>query len=319
MPAKSQANPMEAKPPHSAAGNGISSRELDSLSSLVSPPHICVRITELLANPRAEAREIGSVIAQDPSLTARLLRVVNSPFYGFRSRIDSVTRAVALVGHGAVHNLAVAVSAVKSFSEIPNDLVNMDTFWRHGVYCGLIARACATHAPIPQPERLFVAGLLHDLGSLVLYQSRPEACRETLLIADGDEAVLYQAEIEAFGFSHADLGGRLMVRWGLPAALADAVAYHHAPAAAEVAPFEAAILHIAEALANRSRIGAFSEQSRGEATVDDIAWLVLGATDPEALSESLIAQADERFLDTVQLLTPPRSAPPATRTGTARS
>lgn len=300
---------MDANPRHSPAQDGISARELDSLSALVSPPHICVRITELLANPRADAREIGAVIAQDPSLTARLLRVVNSPFYGFRARVDSVARAVALVGHGAVHNLAVAVSAVKSFSNIPNDLVNMDTFWRHGVYCALIARACAARVRAPQPERLFVAGLLHDLGSLVLYQSRPEACRETLLIADGDEGVLYQAETEAFGFTHADLGGRLMTRWGLPAALADAVACHHAPASAELAPLEAAVLHLAEALANRSRIGAFSEQARGEAAIDPAAWIGLRVADPDAFADSLIAEADEHFMETVQLLNPPRTTP----------
>lgn len=288
--------------------NGLSARELDSLSVLVSPPHICVRITELLGNPRTNARAVGEVIAQDPSLTARLLKLVNSSFYGYRSRIDTVSRAVAVVGNVAVHNLAIAVSAVKSFSDIPNDLVNMDTFWRHGVYCGLIARACGNRVRVLHPERLFVGGLLHDLGSLVLYQTRPDACRETLLIAGGDEAVLYQAELEAFGFSHAELGGKLMAHWGLPETLADAVACHHAPSNARTAPLEAAILHVAEALANRSQIGAFTEHPSEQTALDETAWATIGVRDPEALAEELIREAGQHFMETVSLVCPPRRA-----------
>jgi len=286
----------------------LSARELEGLSALVSPPHICVRITELLASPRSNARAIGEVIAQDPSLTARLLRLVNSSFYGCRARIDTVSRAVAVVGHTVLHNLAIAVSAVKSFSAIPNDLVNMDTFWRHGVYCGLIAKACGVRVRVLHPERLFVAGLLHDLGSLVLYQTRPDACRETLLIAAGDEAVLHQAELEAFGFSHADLGGRLLNHWGLPEALGDAVACHHAPANARIAPMEAAILYVAEALANRSQIGAFTEHASAETAIEEGAWTTIGVRDPAALAEDLISEAGEHFMETVSLICRPRNA-----------
>lgn len=293
--------------------SGLSARELDSLSVLVSPPHICVRITELLGNPRTNARAVGEVIAQDPSLTARLLKLVNSSFYGYRSRVDTVSRAVAVVGNVAVHNLAIAVSAVKSFSDIPNDLVNMDTFWRHGVHCGLIARACGNRVRVLHPERLFVGGLLHDLGSLVLYQTRPDACRETLLIAAGDEAVLYQAELEAFGFSHAELGGRLMTHWGLPEALADAVACHHAPSNAQTAPLEAAILHVAEALANRSQIGAFTEHPSEQTALDETAWATIGVRDPETLAEELIREAGQHFMETVSLVCPPRRAAAGSR------
>lgn len=285
--------------------DGLSARELDTLSVLVSPPHICVRITELLGSPRSNARAVGEVIAQDPSLTARLLRLVNSSFYGYRSRIDTVSRAVAMVGNVVVHNLAIAVSAVKSFSDIPNDLVNMDTFWRHGVYCGLIARACGRRVGVLHPERLFVGGLLHDLGSLVLYQTRPDACRETLLIAAGDETVLYQAELEAFGFSHAELGGKLTTHWGLPDTLSDAVACHHAPSTARLAPLEAAILHVAEALANRSRIGAFTEYPAEQTGLEETAWATIGLPDPETASEELILEADQHFLETVSLVCPP--------------
>jgi HD-like signal output (HDOD) protein len=278
--------------------------EVEALSALVSPPHICLRVAELVASPDSSARAIGEVIGQDPSLTARLLRLVNSSFYGYRAPIDSVARAVAVVGHRAVHTLAVAVSAVKSFSDIPNDLVNMDTFWRHGVYCGLIARDLAGRLHSLQTERLFVAGLLHDIGSLILYRSRPDASREVLLVAGGDEALVHQAELETLGFSHAGLGGRLLARWGLPDVVCEAVACHHTPGEARVAPAEAAILHVAEALANRSRIGAFSEDAAAQSPIDPLAWEVLGIPVPDELGDALITEAGQRFLDTASLVCP---------------
>jgi HD-like signal output (HDOD) protein len=158
---------------------------------------------------------------------------------------------------------------------------------------------------VPHPERLFVAGLLHDLGSLVLYQSRADACRDHLLVAAGDEQALWQVETEAFGFSHAELGGRLLARWGLPEAITDAIACHHAPASARVAPFEAAVLHVAEALANRSGVGAFSEQAGESGQVDEDTWRTLGIRDPDALGAELLAEASEHFIETARLVCPP--------------
>jgi HD-like signal output (HDOD) protein len=274
---------------------------------LVSPPDICVKVFELLGDPNTSIGQIGEVIIRDPNLTARLLKLVNSSFYNFSSRIDTVSRAITVIGIRELYNLLVAVSAVKSFSRIPNTLVNMDVFWRHSIYCGLISRILAARCHVLHPERLFIAGLLHDIGSLVLYHRMPEASMELLMTADGNEDVLHQAEIERFGFSHAHLGGLLLNMWQLPLPLQDAVRHHHSPALATQSGLDAAIIHVADALANHSEIGAYCEDTAPDVRVDPSAWRVIDAnTDSPAEQdiEGIIGEAGLQFAETATLLMP---------------
>jgi HD-like signal output (HDOD) protein len=278
------------------------SQMVDAVKGLVSPPDVCTRVLHLVRSPDATAREIGEVISRDPSLTARLLRIVNSPFYGVRKRVDTVSRAVAIVGGRELYSLVVAVSAAATFMRIPNDLVNMDTFWRHSVFCGLISRNLAKRCRVLHPERLFVAGLLHDIGSLVIYNRQPEKARELLDGAQGDEGRLYGLEMEALGFSHAHLGGLLMASWSLPDALQEAVLWHHQPEHAKESPLEAAIVHVAEKLANRSEIGAFCEAPTESAGISPSVWATLKMPESELDQERLIGEAGIEFADTVSLL-----------------
>ncbi|MGE0384005.1 MAG: HDOD domain-containing protein [Gammaproteobacteria bacterium] len=269
-------------------------------AALVSPPQICLAVAELVQSPDCSLNKLGEVIIRDPNLTARLLRLVNSPFYGFSGKIDTVSRALMVVGLQELNNMVVAISAVKSFSKIANKLVNMDTFWRHGIYCGLVARLLARRNQVLHPERLFIAGLMHDLGSLVLYHRLPEISQDVLLAAAGDEEVLYQAEVEMIGFSHADLGALLMERWRLPETLQDAVRCHHAPAAARSARVEAAVLHVANVLANRSGIGGYCEHTVDANALDPAAVALLT---PETFDEvALLTEAGAQFSDTASIL-----------------
>ncbi|HFD81009.1 MAG TPA: HDOD domain-containing protein [Gammaproteobacteria bacterium] len=230
---------------------------LDDVEDLVSPPEICMQVFELIHSPNAGAREIAEVVAVDPNLTARLLRIANSSFYNFSRKIDTVSRAVSVIGTGELYQLVLSISAVKTFSGVPNELVSMETFWKHSVYTGLLARALAIRANVLHPERLFVSGLMHDLGSLLLYGQQPDAMRDLLLIAEGDEEVLYQAELERLQFSHADVAAGLMDQWQLPPELVEAIRWHHQPESAGVAAVEAHILYLADHLVNESEQGNF--------------------------------------------------------------
>ena len=275
------------------------------VAGLVSPPDVCARVFELIQSPDATINQIGEVIARDPNLTARLLRLVNSSFYNFTRKIDTVSRAVTIIGVRDLYNIVIAVSAVNSFNRLPNNIVNMDTFWRHSLYCGLIARSLAKHRHVLHPERLFVAGLLHDIGSLVLYNKMPDVMRDLLLIADGDEEVLHTAETEEFGFSHADLGGLLLRSWQLPEILQEAVSHHHTPAMAGNAAMESAIVHVASVLANRSEIGAYCEGQVRAETIDTAAWRILGLGEAGLPDEDLnvfIGEAGLQFGDTAMLI-----------------
>lgn len=275
---------------------------ITDVSSLVSPPDVCVRVFELAESQNASAQDISAVISSDPSLTARLLRLVNSSYYNFTRRIDTVTRAITIVGIRELYSLVLAVSAIRSFSNLPSALVNIDTFWRHGIFTGLLARDLARECRVLHPERLFIAGLLHDIGSLVLYAKMPEQMRDLHLVADGDEGILHQAELAELGFTHADLGGALAETWLLPEALQEAITYHHLPAYAEQAAIETAIVHLAEALANRSEIGAFCEHPNGENHIDSVVWDILKLNPEEFDETAAIGNAGLQFADTAGLL-----------------
>jgi HD-like signal output (HDOD) protein len=283
-------------------GQRLAESLVSEVSGLVSPPDVCLRVAELVQDEETTADQLGELILRDPNLTARLLRLVNSAHYGLRGRVDTVSRAITMIGLRELYHLVLAVSAVKSFSSIPNSLVNMDTFWRHSIFTGLIARGLARQAGVLHPERLFITGLLHDIGSLVLYFRLRELSCDLLTQADGDEDLLHRLEFEALGFTHADLGALMLKQWSLPEPMQDAVRMHHDPLCLDTPNVDAALLALANTLANRSQIGAFCETPREaappSAELITAAWLDAADFDEEVI----IGEAGLSFTETVSVL-----------------
>lgn len=215
---------------------------------LVSLPEVCIRVNEMLEDPRINANDIGRVISQDTGLTARLLKIVNSAFYGFPSRIETVSRAVTVIGLRELRGLVLAASAVEAFSKIPNDILNMVKFWRHSVYCGVIAQLLADKCHVLHSERLFVAGLLHDIGKLILCHRLPNEMREVANRIKHEDRPDFEIEREIFGFDHTEVGGELLKVWQMPKTLAEAVRYHHAPNEASEAIMDVCLIHIANGM-----------------------------------------------------------------------
>ena len=273
---------------------------LDDVEGLVSPPGVCLRLFELIHAPTTGVKDIAAVVGVDPNLTSRLLRLANSSFYNVARKIDTISRAVAVIGTAELYQLVLSVSAVKTFSSIPNELVKMDTFWRHSVYTGLLARALAIRINVLHPERLFVSGLMHDIGSLVLYHQRPDAMRDILLVAEGDEEVLYQAELDTFSLNHATVAGYLMEQWQLPEELIDAVTWHHQPERAEKARMEAHILYLANHMVNESEQGNFMGSPRADIQLPQALLDVIGLQEDELFFA--FEEAAEQFPATIQAL-----------------
>lgn len=237
---------------------------------LASFPRIYVRLNEVLDNPRASASHIADVISEDSGLTARLLRLVNSAFYGFPSRIETVSRAVLVVGTQQIRDLALATSVMSVFRAIPEDLVSMKSFWLHSVTTGVTARVLATYRREANVERFLVAGVLHDVGRLLIYKKLPDQAREALLRGRRTGELYSQAEREVIGFDHAAAGGALLRRWKLPASLEEAAAFHHDPGRASRFPLESALVHVADVLSH-----ALHDGDGGEGAVpplDAAAW-----------------------------------------------
>jgi len=217
---------------------------------LISLPEIYIRVSQILEDPNHNARQLGEIISHDPALTVRILRIVNSAYYSLVAKVELVSRAVSVIGEGDLHNLVLATSAVDTFKRIPNQLVDIDLFWRHSVHTGIVSRLLSRHCNILHGERLFIAGMLHDLGKLILYFKEPELSQQVLLAAADSDGQLFRSEKEIIGFTHADVGAALIEAWKLSDTLKEVIACHHTPLKAKKFRTETAIVHIANCVVN---------------------------------------------------------------------
>lgn len=242
------------------------------VSGLVTLPDVYLRISALLDDPNSSANDLVKAVGQDPAFSLRLLQVANSALYRFPSAVGTVGKAVSIIGTAQIRNLALSMSVAKSFAGLPNDLVTMDNFWRHSLYCALIARHLARVARRCDPDTLFTGGLLHDIGELVIFNRCPEQAREALLavLEDEEETPVYAAEQEILGFDHSAVGGALARQWNLPAVLEECIAHHHDIAGAIRHPREAAIVHIANCLAQLAEVGSLDLADAPD--IDPAAW-----------------------------------------------
>ncbi|PLX70604.1 MAG: phosphohydrolase [Denitrovibrio sp.] len=226
--------------------NNISAKWLiDKEVGLASFPDIYYKINEVLNSPKSSASHMADVVEKDTSLSAKLLKIVNSAFYSFPSRIDSIRRAITIIGTKELATLAVGVSAIEAFKGIPAELTNMKLFLRHSIACGVFARLLGTYLDGVSTERLFVSGLLHDVGRLVIFRSLPDHSAYSLYASISENRPLCDVEREIFGFEHAEVGSALMEKWKFPTKLVRNVRFHHADVAVELEP---SIINIADCL-----------------------------------------------------------------------
>lgn len=238
---------------------------------------------------------VAEAIGKEPDLTARLLRLGNSSFYGFSSRLTTVNEAISLIGIRQVQDLIEASSIIERFAGVSADLVSMESFWRHSLACGIGARLLAMEKRLPKPDKFFVAGLLHDVGRLVLFSQAPKAAQAVFDLYRRERLLLHEAETRVLGFNHQQIGEALLKHWQYPAPLVQAIASHHQPAASDVLSVEAAIVHVADHLVNGMQIG-----SSGERYVPPLqmkAWHSLRLS--PALLGSVIVSIDQQ-IETVQ-------------------
>jgi putative nucleotidyltransferase with HDIG domain len=189
-----------------------------------SAPPVVGQLIALMADPTVDAERIGDVLSHDPALVGELLRVANSPFYGRRGKVSNLASAIMVLGFNALRNLVIALSTrdmYGSFDGLPKAL------WEHANAVALVAAAVAKRVGMVPVEDTFAAGLLHDLGMLVLH--RTDEDRYAALIAEAqDLAALVEAERRVWGFDHSEVGAAVAVRWGLPERMVVAVgAVHH--------------------------------------------------------------------------------------------
>lgn len=271
---------------------------VQDVSTIHSLPMFYSQISEVIDHPRSSIGDVAKIISEDQGLTARILKLANSPLFGYFSKIDTITQAVTIIGVCQVRDLALALSVMDVFKGIPEDLVNMEQFWKHSIATGLAARLLATTQREANLERFFVAGILHDVGRLVMYVRVPDICLELLEESRATGRLLHLAERERFSFDHAEVGGTLLRRWKIPPSVAEPVGSHHNCAEATQYPREASILHFADIIAHALQIGNSGETLVPE--LDNAVWERLQLSC--YLLPTLVKQLDDTFAQSSSVL-----------------
>lgn len=229
-------------------------RRVEDLPTL---PKIVLKITELVNNPKSSARDLAGVITDDQVLTARLLKFVNSSFYGFPQNISTATDAIVLLGFDAIRNLLLTTSMFDLFSDKnkENEL-NREKMWDHSLGCAVAAKVIGNYIRYDNPEELFVSGLLHDIGKIVEMLFLPDDFAGVVSMVENKNILMLAAEDHVLGYTHADVGRLLAERWNLPSKLVTVIAFHHQPGLAGRFSQEAAIVHLADILCRAMNIGS---------------------------------------------------------------
>ncbi len=259
---------VEAAPDQAKA---VVDKALASIGEIATLPEITIKIIQIVEDPKSTARDLHEVIKNDPALSVKVLKVVNSAFYGLPGQVASVDRAIILLGLSAVKNIAIAASIARLFQgkRISVEFSAAD-LWRHSVAVAVAARCIAKASPHPgMPDEIFVAGLIHDIGTLVERQAYPDEFAEVIRRCSESEIDFLACEREVIGADHQAFGVGLTTKWKFPRHLRAAVGFHHCPEALSPELRNMAVLiHMADVMCCQEKLGMYLTAQREQITPD---------------------------------------------------
>lgn len=226
-------------------------KELDNIPDLPTLPNIVLKVNNLLKDQNSSIKELGKTIETDQAMVTKILRLVNSTFYGFRSKIRNIPHAIIILGFNNVRNALVSVSIIKSFSEKKGfEGFEMKDFWKHSIAVAVISKYLSEETKLDAPDDCFVAGLLHDIGKVVLSQYFTELFGLVWKSIQEDGLSFYEAEKELLPANHVQIGAYLAKKWKFPASLIESMTYHHDIRKTVSNPDQLVIVHTANIIMN---------------------------------------------------------------------
>lgn len=204
-------------------------RKLQSLRDLPAIPTVISQLLRSLDNIDIPASQIAKLIERDQALTSKILQAANSPLYGFSRKISTVELAVVIMGFNSIKEIVISLVVQKFVKKYSKSLIDINQFWTYSVFCGAASRLLARKLGYRLAGEAFVAGLMHDMGILILIQHFNSDFRKIKVIQEEHKYSLVAAEEIVLGCTHADIGAWLAEKWNLPSQLVDAIQYHHTP------------------------------------------------------------------------------------------
>lgn len=267
-------------------------RKVEELPAL---PAVACKVMELVEDPRTSAQDVEAVLKKDQSLTAQVLRLANSAFYGIPRRITTVAEATVFLGFKTLKSAVLTASLSGMLQrKLSGYVLERGELWKHSLSVAFSAQTLAKKTRFPRPEVAYTAGLLHDIGKLILDTYLKASYREVLERVDRTGSTFLEAEEEILGFNHAAVGAQLTEHWGFPSSLVETIGFHHQPDLATKDPSLCAIVHLADWLSVTLGIGM---------GVDGFLYRV----SPEALAVLSLEKGslEELILELYQILSDP--------------
>jgi len=277
-------------------------KKIATASDLPSLPDIVLRLSRMVADRNTSAADIARVVQYDPAISGRILRLANSAAFGGAVRIASIPQAVMRVGFKGMRDLVLSLAVIRAFGR--GQRIHHGRFWRHSLAVGFAAQIVERHAAkIPEPsDEAFTAGLLHDLGVLIMDWYASEPYSKVVAYAHHESKDLVEVEQEVLGIDHAEGGGHLLAHWNVPAPIAEAARYHHQPGRASVPSARLCqVVHLANFACNNQGIdngvGTFPSRFVESAwfdtglSVDDIPALIAEVNQQTAAADEIISAA----------------------------
>lgn len=267
--------------------------QIERIDTLPTIPGVLRKLLVVIENPRISLNDVGSFISNDPVLTSRVLKVVNSPIYGFPGRISSVSQALILLGLNVVKGMLLGVSVFEAMQK------TMVGLWEHSLGCAVTARIIAKKKELKEPEEVSVAALLHDIGKVVLGLKFPDEYKRIMSEAETKDIFIFDAEKNYFGINHANAGAWIAQKWNFPRSLVEVIEYHHKPNLSKNVTMQTAIVHLSDILIRAKGFGFAGDNS--VPAINNAAWQMLNLSEADVKDildemEDSLSQAEDFLL-----------------------